>query len=207
MKCRGWRRLLRNRFSKTESKKRRPRRGHRRRSARRTRESRAAARLRRLTNGQAIGPRACQGLRGPPHQGAARAAGCERYVSFVGTELRERGAAGLFERGWRCYRKGGGGRHPLGARGCACRLRRGRSKRRGGGWRHGRRRAPTSPPRRGDRASEGSRRAGTARRSSSFWLRSVRDRRQTRSPTTSRTERSSGVSRQGGQPWPQAGEP
>ena len=59
-----------------------------------------------------------------------------------------------------------------------------------------------------DRASEDSRRAGTAWCSSSFWLRSVHDRRRTRSPTTSCTERSSGFSRPGGgQPWPQAGGP
>ena len=35
----------------------------------------------------------------------------------------------LFGRGWRCCRMGGGGRRPLGARDCACGLRRGRSKR------------------------------------------------------------------------------
>ena len=57
----------------------------------------------------------------------------ELYVSFVGSELRERGAASLFERGWRCCRKGSGGRRPLGERGSACGLRHGRSKRLGVG--------------------------------------------------------------------------
>ncbi len=32
-------------------------------------------------------------------------AGGELYVSFKGTELRERGAAGLFGRDWRCCRE------------------------------------------------------------------------------------------------------
>jgi hypothetical protein len=44
----------------------------------------------------------------------------------------------LFGRGWRCCRMVGGGLRPLEERDCVCGFGRGRSKCRGGDWRHGR---------------------------------------------------------------------